>query len=29
MRKVFLWPVADNAEQLAKFHDEVLPQLLQ
>jgi alkanesulfonate monooxygenase SsuD/methylene tetrahydromethanopterin reductase-like flavin-dependent oxidoreductase (luciferase family) len=29
VRKVFLWPVADNAEQLAKFHDEVLPQLPQ
>jgi len=29
VRKVFLWPVADNAEQFAKFHDEVLPHLPQ
>ncbi len=27
VRKVFLWPVAGNAEQLEKFHQEVLPQL--
>jgi len=27
VRKVFLWPVADDAVQLAKFHEEVLPQL--
>jgi len=29
VRKVFLWPVADDAVQLAKFHEEVLPQLAQ
>ncbi len=29
VRKVFLWPVADNAEQLEKFHQQVLPQLAQ
>jgi len=29
VRKVFLWPVADDAVQLAKFHEEVLPQLPQ
>ena len=29
VRKIFLWPVADNAEQLEKFHQEVLPQLPQ
>ena len=29
VRKVFLWPVADGAVQLAKFHEEVLPQLPQ
>ena len=27
VRKVFLWPVADDVAQLTKFHDEVLPQL--
>jgi alkanesulfonate monooxygenase SsuD/methylene tetrahydromethanopterin reductase-like flavin-dependent oxidoreductase (luciferase family) len=27
VRKVFLWPVADDALQLAKFHEEILPQL--
>ncbi len=29
VRKVFLWPVADDTVQLAKFHEEVLPQLPQ
>ena len=29
VRKVFLWPVADAAAQLTKFHEEVLPQLPQ
>jgi len=29
VRKVFLWPVANDAVQLAKFHEEVLPQLAQ
>jgi alkanesulfonate monooxygenase SsuD/methylene tetrahydromethanopterin reductase-like flavin-dependent oxidoreductase (luciferase family) len=29
VRKVFLWPVGDDAAQLEKFHDEVLPQLAQ
>jgi alkanesulfonate monooxygenase SsuD/methylene tetrahydromethanopterin reductase-like flavin-dependent oxidoreductase (luciferase family) len=29
VRKVFLWPVADDVVQLAKFHEEVLPQLAQ
>jgi alkanesulfonate monooxygenase SsuD/methylene tetrahydromethanopterin reductase-like flavin-dependent oxidoreductase (luciferase family) len=29
VRKVFLWPVADDGVQLAKFHEEVLPQLPQ
>ena len=29
VRKVFLWPVADDAVQLSKFHEEVLPQLPQ
>ena len=27
VRKVFLWPVADDAVQLTRFHEEVLPQL--
>ena len=27
VRKVFLWPVEDEASQLAKFHEQVLPQL--
>jgi len=27
VRKVFLWPVADEASQLARFHEQVLPQL--
>jgi len=27
VRKVFLWPVTDDTVQLAKFHEEVLPQL--
>jgi probable F420-dependent oxidoreductase len=27
VRKVFLWPVAEAAAQLTKFHEEVLPQL--
>jgi alkanesulfonate monooxygenase SsuD/methylene tetrahydromethanopterin reductase-like flavin-dependent oxidoreductase (luciferase family) len=27
VRKVFLWPVGDDAVQLTKFHEEVLPQL--
>ncbi len=29
VRKVFLWPVGDDAVQLTKFHEEVLPQLPQ
>jgi hypothetical protein len=29
VRKVFLWPVADDAAQLAKFHENVLSQLPQ
>ena len=27
VRKVFLWPVEDEAAQLARFHEQVLPQL--
>jgi alkanesulfonate monooxygenase SsuD/methylene tetrahydromethanopterin reductase-like flavin-dependent oxidoreductase (luciferase family) len=27
VRKVFLWPVEDEASQLARFHEQVLPQL--
>ena len=27
VRKVFLWPVADEMDQLARFHEQVLPQL--
>jgi alkanesulfonate monooxygenase SsuD/methylene tetrahydromethanopterin reductase-like flavin-dependent oxidoreductase (luciferase family) len=27
VRKVFLWPVTDDVDQLAKFHDHVFPQL--
>src|SRR5947209_2983321 len=27
VRKVFLWPVQDEAAQLARFHEQVLPQL--
>ena len=29
VRKVFLWPVADNTKQLEKFHQGVLPELSQ
>jgi len=29
VRKVFLWPVADDAAQLAKFQEDILPQLPQ
>jgi len=28
VRKVFLWPVENEADQLARFHEQVLPQLL-
>jgi probable F420-dependent oxidoreductase len=27
VRKVFLWPVEDEVDQLARFHEQVLPQL--
>jgi alkanesulfonate monooxygenase SsuD/methylene tetrahydromethanopterin reductase-like flavin-dependent oxidoreductase (luciferase family) len=27
VRKVFLWPVEDEVGQLARFHEQVLPQL--
>lgn len=29
VQQVFLWPVEDEASQLARFHEQVLPQLAQ
>ena len=29
VRKVFLWPLEDEVGQLARFHQQVLPQLPQ
>ena len=27
VRKIFLWPVEDEVDQLRRFHEQVLPQL--
>jgi alkanesulfonate monooxygenase SsuD/methylene tetrahydromethanopterin reductase-like flavin-dependent oxidoreductase (luciferase family) len=27
VQKIFLWPVEDEMDQLARFHEQVLPQL--